>query len=295
MSHAPTAGMCTRSGASYLGRFSSADGRPCTKNGCQAGPRGDGPCECQDCPMCGDRVPGWVLHQNPLVDHKGAEIGPHCINCDVKLFDAGRHVKSKENGILPPCEGNCLYGDSGYVRWRWWEYDGSKCGCKPCPNNEVCRGGYTPPEYLHGGRCGGCIPVGGTFAVVDCESQECVICLDTYTRGVKHPAGCGHTLCIECTRKIWYDHGPQINEHDYGLPITCACEWCADPASPVLCWEERDRLKALAPGTFAQMEKDEAALDEAETEAYDYDAMERVQERCPVCRRTVLDDLMHAN
>jgi hypothetical protein len=232
------------------------------------------------------------LHQNPLVDHRGAEIGPHCLSCDVELFNAGRHVMSKENGILPPCEGNCNYGDSGYVRWRWWEYDGSKCGCKPCPNNEVCRGGHTPPAFLaiHGGTCGTCAMHGITpCVVVDCESHECVICLGTYTRGVRHPAGCGHTLCIECVRKIWYFDSPQINEHDYGLPIACACEWCADPASPVLCWDERDRLKALAPDTFARMEKDEAALEEAHDQAYDEDAMERVQERCPVCRRTIYE------
>jgi hypothetical protein len=37
------------------------------------------------------------------------------------------------------------------------------------------------------------------------------------------------------------------------------------------------------------MEKDEAALEEAHDQAYDEDAMERVQERCPVCRRTIYE------
>ena len=185
---------------------------------------------------------------------------------------------------LTPCEGNCNYGSGHYVRNRWWEYDGSKCGCTPCPNNEVCRSGYIPPDYtaVFGGTCSTCA-VNGLVpcVIVDREIQDCVICLGTHTRFVQHPAGCGHVICVDCTREIWCGEGGEPNEHDYNLPITCTCAWCADP-SLLLCWEERDRLQALRPEVFVQMEKDEEAI----ADHYDirYKDFQRIQVQCPVCR-----------
>jgi len=187
---------------------------------------------------------------------------------------------------LAPCTGYCNYGHSGFVRNRWWEYDGSKCGCKRCPNNEVCRGGYMLPEHdVFGGTCSTCVVHGlaqKTLVIVDRQIQDCVICLNTRTRFVQHPAGCGHVICVDCTREIWCGQGREPNEHDYNLPVICTCAWCADPTSLLLCWEERDRLEALRPEVFVQMEKDADAL----ADHYDnfHKDLNRIPMQCPVCR-----------
>jgi len=73
----------TRSGNVYklsCRRRSVIDGRLCTQNGCY-----DEVCNCQPCPVCTNRVPGWVLTLKAQM-MGGIWIGPHCIGCDMQIF-----------------------------------------------------------------------------------------------------------------------------------------------------------------------------------------------------------------
>ena len=75
-------------------RLSSADLKPCTRNGCV-----DELCACQPCPICYKRVPKWILHLKNQSLNSGAWIGPHCISCDVKLFEDGIHGDAVAPGV----------------------------------------------------------------------------------------------------------------------------------------------------------------------------------------------------
>ena len=103
--------MPTRSGANYHERFSTVDGKPCCHNGCPGGqPPGappNPPCECAPCPLCDERVPGWILTLESPYMANGVWVGPHCMTCDMELFDRG------------------LY--SGCVR-----FGGGRCYCARC-------------------------------------------------------------------------------------------------------------------------------------------------------------------
>ena len=65
-------------------RFSSVDGLPCTRNGCN-----DEPCKCEPCPICTERVPGDILTLKDEILKNGQWVGPHCIGCDIELFKNG--------------------------------------------------------------------------------------------------------------------------------------------------------------------------------------------------------------
>ena len=65
-------------------RLSSVDGLPCCRNGCD-----NDPCECQPCPLCDGRYPAWVLTFNDQTLKNGQWVGPHCMTCDVTLFNEG--------------------------------------------------------------------------------------------------------------------------------------------------------------------------------------------------------------
>ena len=64
-------------------RYSGADGRLCSMNGCWDSVW----CMCQECPICAQRVPLIILEtykhrQTPA----GVWVGPHCLGCDVNIF-----------------------------------------------------------------------------------------------------------------------------------------------------------------------------------------------------------------
>ena len=65
-------------------RFSSVDGLPCCRNGCN-----DEQCECKPCPICTKRVPGWILTLKDQILKNGQWVGPHCVSCDMKFFFNG--------------------------------------------------------------------------------------------------------------------------------------------------------------------------------------------------------------
>lgn len=65
-------------------RFSSVDGLPYCRNGCN-----DEQCECEQCPICTQRVPGWILTLKDQTLKNGQWVGPHCVSCDMEFFFNG--------------------------------------------------------------------------------------------------------------------------------------------------------------------------------------------------------------
>ena len=65
-------------------RFSIVDGLPCCRNGCT-----DEPYECQQCPLCDERVPAYELKLKDQILKNGQWVGPHCVSCDYELFLKG--------------------------------------------------------------------------------------------------------------------------------------------------------------------------------------------------------------
>ena len=87
--------MPLRSGRGYLLRVSEEDGLGCSRKGCSL----DEPCRCMPCSLCERRTPKWVLDLSIKVDSENVWIGPHCIQCDIQLFAAGRHIASERMGF----------------------------------------------------------------------------------------------------------------------------------------------------------------------------------------------------
>jgi hypothetical protein len=100
---------------------------------------------------------------------------------------------------LPPCNGNCLYGDASWNK-QTFLYDGSKCGCVKCPYFEIC-GTWAPPWYFdcHHGTCVNCAM--GSPTCIFREGDTCVVCAEVRTH-IKLP-NCDHFLCTVCARKIY--------------------------------------------------------------------------------------------
>ena len=78
--------MLTRSGRYYGPRISEADGQPCSGGECKQ--EDVGACQCEDCGICGEREPRWILMLYPYAND-GLWIGPHCHACDARLVAKG--------------------------------------------------------------------------------------------------------------------------------------------------------------------------------------------------------------
>jgi hypothetical protein len=134
----------------------------------------------------------------------------------------------------PPCLGNCQHGDAGWFHLQGKNgdvtenYDGSKCGCKKCVNHAMCNT-WSPPEHLfNDGRCIPCdMYIGKLDFVSSDDLLHCPICLCDQPHSVKHPAKCGHTLCVDCFSEMFLPKPPLYPSLvDYNLVMTCTCAEC---------------------------------------------------------------------
>jgi hypothetical protein len=169
---------------------------------------------------------------------------------------------------LAPCEENCLYGDYIFGN-NPIEYDGSKCGCKQCPNFELCRR-WMPPEYFDScnGRCSNC-DLSFRKNLVFSEKEQCPICLETKHRMVGHPAECGHKICKACFVEQWWPVPEYPSPSEFGLEGDDEDVWAKDFS------DEYDAyLFALNKADFDLEQKKAERGDE---------------QACPVCRAHLRD------
>lgn len=188
-----------------------------------------------------------------------------------------------------PCEGNCRFGDYQFVGVdAALAYDGSRCGCKPCPNLRLCHM-WLPPEYMdiHRGRCGNCnVTFRKNLVFVDTTPETCCICLEKQTVFVQHPAGCGHTMCLGCFREQWWPNNTAfVNPRAFGFATTCACEYCSDKEDwpcekAIKQWKQTNPADEAA---WRQEETQQQAALEAKLEA------RSDPQKCPLCRKHLLD------
>lgn len=183
-----------------------------------------------------------------------------------------------------PCTGNCEFGDGAYVDPL--AYDGSKCGCKKCPNFRFCKE-WAPPWYFncHSNRCGSCNDsFRKNLEFVD-EILECPICLTNQPVHIKHPAGCGHSVCSGCFEEMWRPKRPvDIDPHDYGFSSGCTCTECK--SYPVGCEAELTKWRERAPDDYNEYK----FADEVQDDDFDTKCEERADcSKCSICRASVQD------
>ena len=183
--------------------------------------------------------------------------------------------------IMQPCEGNCCFGTDDS------SYDGSKCGCKQCPNFELC-GTWAPPWYYdcHAGRCGNCnMTFAKNLEFSSPSGDTCPVCLETNGRFVAHPANCGHKLCVDCLRESFWPEKPYPESEEYGFVSPCNCEEsCADEPCEEYYQAEHEWIETTAAGLAytTAMDLIDKAFEEQLAERAD-------PQRCPVCRAHLAD------
>jgi hypothetical protein len=108
-----------------------------------------------------------------------------------------------------------------------------------CTNFKIC-GKITSSTD----QCPQCVEsFGAKLEYVDTELY-CPICIQNVELSVKHPAGCGHTVCVGCFTEIWYPASiPDVIPEDYGMPH---CKNCTDDDDSVLCTCDADWKKWVA-------------------------------------------------
>jgi len=95
---------------------------------------------------------------------------------------------------LPPCDGNCQYGDAGMG-----PYDGCKCGCVKCPFYIACET-WQPPWVLrcYEGMCSSCAMGPPTIVT---KSEMCKVCKARKDTFIKPAGWRGKALpCVDCYR-----------------------------------------------------------------------------------------------
>lgn len=104
------------------------------------------------------------------------------------------------------------------------------------------------------------------------KSDPCPICLEVPPRAVKHPAGCGHTVCVPCMRDMVNPPVPDLPEpSDFGAPAAADEDDSARSA-----W-----IKTHPEEFAAYMEEDLAIEGQREHQA---EIHNQALKRCPVCR-----------
>lgn len=111
-----------------------------------------------------------------------------------------------------------------------------------CVNYEFCQREVLP--WLHAEYCPhmcrkqACVGLGFGFErleIFDGDS-ECPVCMDGPGRRLRFPAGCGHSFCIECSRKIllWDEIDYHLSPVPYGCP-PCP-NGCENPVKGEQCY-----------------------------------------------------------
>lgn len=207
-----------------------------------------------------------------------------------------------------PCEGNCKFGDPGDGH-NPDAYDGSQCGCKQCPNFEICKK-WAPPWYFecHRGRCYYCnMSYRKDLEFLDPVDPEerCPVCLEAGRRSVRHPAECGHAVCVQCFKEMWWPEGPTYptpREFGYVPPPGCpdidGPGGLAECADDCLCYPNlRKEGNPFANSAMDVWEREcpeefkayAARCDELDAAYYTKLAARADPKACPVCRAHLKD------
>jgi hypothetical protein len=198
-----------------------------------------------------------------------------------KIWQADRELRTdlgpEKNFALKLCNGNCEFVHSHFP------YDGSKCGCVCCPNVEFCNQWF-PPEYL-GCWNGWCVSCDITFTQMlefSNPIEDCPICLERKPRCIAHPANCGHKVCIECLKEMFWPKRPEHPAYEeFGFQTLCDC--CGD-ASSKSCDIYEQSLDDWLSGDSNGVKAYYKACDVVD-QAFDDKICDRANaRRCPLCR-----------
>lgn len=187
--------------------------------------------------------------------------------------------------LLPPCEANCVHGDPDFDEGPVVAYDGSLCGCRRCPNFEVC-GTWAPPWVYdcHNGRCMNCnVVFRKDLAFAAGAGDLCSICLETPPRMVQHPAQCGHAVCVACMKSLFHVPEPAWPEPShFGAPDAVDGGDTGEYNAAAL-----EAWKAADPAAYAAWTADHDAVEQQHEEQMEIRG--RVIKCCPVCRAELLE------
>ena len=169
-------------------------------------------------------------------------------------------------GPLPPCLNYALCECKLEVCPAGWHGDGMCLNCTPL--YPFCSLGYGPLQFHE-------------------DAEACAVCMREGVTKVEFPAGCGHSLCLECTRQImfWDERRYYLSPEPFGCP-PCP-RGCVNPAKGVQCecdehGEVREAWKFSDPAAWLRWLEDSGDSVERSTEELGsfFGSM-----TCPICRR----------
>ena len=155
-----------------------------------------------------------------------------------------------------------------------------------CVNHEFCEGeiySQVDPVYCTN-KCTTRTSMSFGFERLDIfdGDSECPVCLAGPGRRLRFPAGCGHSFCFECSRKIMF--WDETNYHLSPVPFGCPpCpNGCQNPTRGRQCycieydavqesWQNRDR-------------RSWQRWNDLENESIETPDPHRANQTCPLCR-----------
>jgi hypothetical protein len=168
-----------------------------------------------------------------------------------------------------------------------WQYTREDGGGVKCKNYEFCAS-VLPKWWFECKGCYICTSCDmngfGEMEFITC-TDECAVCMESHSKKVVFPAGCGHSFCINCSRQILlYDEARyHLSPVPYGCP-SCP-NGCKNPIKGEQCYcEEYDPVqeewKENYPAQFKQWKDDENySISNGENDIV------FGQGQCPLCRK----------
>lgn len=157
----------------------------------------------------------------------------------------------------------------------------------PCPNYELCQN--VCPQWIFdikNGTCLTCDIFGWKKLIFINNNDDCIVCYENNCKKIMFPTNCGHSVCINCFKKLFYGK----NEHEYELsPTSYGCPPCPNncfkPIKGIQEWcDECDELfENWCINSKNEYNKwyydNNILIDNEISENY-------IDNRCPICRST---------
>jgi len=146
-----------------------------------------------------------------------------------------------------------------------------------CTNFKLC-GNNKHPKFA---ICSDCLVMFRKQLVFPNEEITCPICLECTNQSVKHPAGCGHSICQSCCQEVWPKPYKPINPNVYGMTTNCGCVHCTTGS---LCVAQQQALRSSSRWNEFM------AATRAHEHAYHIQNRDRYNmKNCSICRAKLND------
>jgi hypothetical protein len=173
------------------------------------------------------------------------------------------------------CEASGFCTNASGLGFTRLENDGPLCDCHPCVNFAAC-GDRAPAKTIRAdgivSLCLGLPPLVIRKHVDD--DGRCPICLtiDANATVVEQPAGCKHTVCLDCFKEVWFPVMTEdVEPEDFGMTRYPSMSW----------HESYKRWEAEFPDQYKLYADADAANDEANEKML---FTRQCATPCPVCR-----------